>query len=92
MNGLELARGYYEEYGRAMLEQNFSDILDKLAIGFVGSGGPFTLFQLKIIQECISLVVFTVLALTLFKTEVFRWNYLVSFVLILLAVYFAFKK
>ena len=61
-------------------------------IGFVGSGGPFSLFQLKIIQECISLVVFTVLALTLFKTETFRWNYLVSFVLILLAVYFAFKK
>ncbi len=61
-------------------------------IGFVGGGGPFSLFQLKIIQECISLVVFTVLALALFKTETFRWNYVVSFVLILLAVYFAFKK
>ena len=61
-------------------------------IGFVGNGGPFTLFQLKIIQECISLVVFTLLALFLFKTETFRWNYLVSFGLILAAVYFAFKK
>ncbi|MDY3979938.1 MAG: DMT family protein [Tidjanibacter sp.] len=61
-------------------------------MGFVGNGGPFTLFQLKIIQECISLVVFTVLALLLFKTETFRWNYLVSFFCIILAVYFAFKK
>ena len=61
-------------------------------IGFVGNGGPFSLFQLKIIQECISLVVFTLLALFLFKTETFRWNYLVSFGLILAAVYFAFKK
>ena len=61
-------------------------------IGFFGNGGPFSLFQLKIIQECISLVVFTLLALFLFKTETFRWNYLVSFALILAAVYFAFKK
>ena len=61
-------------------------------IGFLGNGGPFSLFQLKIIQECISLVVFTLLALFLFKTETFRWNYLVSFALILAAVYFAFKK
>ena len=61
-------------------------------IGFLGNGGPFSLFQLKIIQECISLVVFTLLALFLFKTETFRWNYLVSFGLILAAVYFAFKK
>lgn len=38
MNGLELARGYYEEYGRPMLEQSFPDILDRLAIAFVGSG------------------------------------------------------
>ena len=62
------------------------------SIGFIGSGGPFSLFQLKIIQECISLVVFTVLALVLFKTETFRWNYIVSFLFILAAVYFAFKK
>jgi uncharacterized protein (DUF486 family) len=37
-------------------------------------------------------VVFTVLALVLFKTETFRWNYIVSFLFILAAVYFAFKK
>lgn len=38
MNGLELARGYYEEYGKPMLESGFADILPYLAIGFVGSG------------------------------------------------------
>ena len=38
-------------------------------IGFQGNGGPFTLFQLKIIQEVVSLTVFTVFALTFFKTE-----------------------
>ena len=38
MNGLELARGYYEEYGKPMLEGGFADILPYLAIGFVGSG------------------------------------------------------
>lgn len=38
MNGLELARGYYEEYGKPMLESEFADLLPYLAIGFVGSG------------------------------------------------------
>ena len=38
MTGLEIARGYYEEYGRIMLESEFADILPFLAAGFVGSG------------------------------------------------------
>lgn len=38
MNGLELARGYYEEYGKPILESEFADLLPYLAIGFVGSG------------------------------------------------------
>lgn len=38
MNGLELARGFYEEYGRPMLENEFSDILQYIAVGVVGSG------------------------------------------------------
>ncbi|MDD6313165.1 MAG: DUF4037 domain-containing protein [Firmicutes bacterium] len=38
MNGLELARGYYEEYGKPMLETEFSELLPYLAVGFVGSG------------------------------------------------------
>ena len=38
MTGLEIARGYYEEYGKPMLETEFADILPFLAVGFVGSG------------------------------------------------------
>ncbi len=61
-------------------------------IGFNGNGGPFSLFQLKIIQEVISLSVFTCFALLLFKTETLRWNHLWSFLCLIGAVFFAFKK
>lgn len=61
-------------------------------IGFEGNGGPFSLLQLKIIQEVISLSVFTVFALAFFKNEAIRWNHIVAFVLLVGAVYFMFKK
>ena len=48
-------------------------------------------FQLKITQEVITLVVFAFFAV-LYLKEPFHWKYLVSFALILGAVYFAFKK
>jgi len=48
-------------------------------------------FQLKIIQELITLLIFTFFAVMYLK-EPLRWNYLVSFFLIMGAVYFAFKK
>ena len=51
-----------------------------------------TTAQLKIIQECISLFVFTVIVATVFKGEPIRWNHLVSFGFIVLAVFFAFLK
>lgn len=61
-------------------------------IGFSENGGPFNLFQLKLIQEVISLLVFTITAIFLFKTKELNWNYAIAFVFILLAVYFIFKK
>lgn len=61
-------------------------------IGYVGNNGPFTLVQLKVIQEVISLSIFTVFTLMVFRTEAFRWNHLVAFGLLILAVYFMFKK
>ena len=61
-------------------------------IGFRENGGPFSLFQLKIIQEAISLTVFTVMATMMFKGETLHWNHLVAFCFILLAVFFAFMK
>lgn len=59
-------------------------------MGYVGNGGPFTLVQLKVLQEAITLVVFTIVATVLFQGQSIRWNHIVSFVLLIAAVYFAF--
>lgn len=61
-------------------------------IGFIGNGGPFTLMQLKIIQEVITLMVFTVFSLLMFKGETFHWNHLAAFICLIGAVYFVFMK
>lgn len=61
-------------------------------IGFVGNGGPFTLMQLKVIQEVITLIVFTIFTTVLFKGEAIHWNHLAAFVCLILAVFFVFMK
>lgn len=61
-------------------------------IGFNENGGPFTLVQLKVIQEVITLVVFMVFTLLFFKTETLKINHFIGFVFLVLAVYFIFKK
>lgn len=61
-------------------------------IGFEGNGGPFSLMQLKVIQEVISLIVFTVLAGVMFQGEELHWNHLVAFACLIAAVYFVFMK
>jgi uncharacterized protein (DUF486 family) len=61
-------------------------------MGFKNYGGPFSLVELKVIQEVITLVVFVGFSLLFFKTETFRWNHLIGFVFLILAVYFIFKK
>jgi len=61
-------------------------------IGFKDNGGPFSLIQLKVIQEVISLVVFMVFTLIAFKDESFKWNHFLAFGLIVVAVYLVFKK
>src|SRR5580698_9726193 len=53
--------------------------------------GEFTGFQLKIIQEVITLIIFTIFAMAVLG-EKLRWNYVVSFVFIVLAVVAAFYK
>jgi uncharacterized protein len=60
-------------------------------IGSKELGGPFTLTQLKIIQEAISLTVFMLFVVVFFKHESLKWNHFVGFGFILLAVYFIFK-
>ena len=46
--------------------------------------------QLKVLQECITLVVFSLVAFALFRSPI-RWNYFVSYLLIVGGVFFAFK-
>ena len=74
----------------ALLEYSFQIPANR--IGFRGNGGPFSLIELKVIQEVITLVVFTVFSLLFFKTETFRWNHLAGFACLVLAVYFIFRK
>ncbi len=38
MKGIELARAYYEEFGRPMIEKQFSEYIDRIAVGLVGHG------------------------------------------------------
>ena len=61
-------------------------------LGFSENGGPFNLWQLKIIQEVISITVFTVFTIFVFKNEALRMNHVIGFVFLILAVYFIFKK
>lgn len=61
-------------------------------IGSNINGGPFSLIQLKVIQEVISLTVFTLIVTLVFKGETLQWNHLVAFVCLILAVFFCFIK
>lgn len=77
-------------WGIALFEYFFQVPANR--IGFKENGGPFSLIELKVIQEVITLVVFTVFTLIAFKHESFRWNHFVGFLFLILAVYFIFKK
>ena len=61
-------------------------------IGFVDNGGPFTLMQLKVMQEVITLIIFTLFTTLFFKGEALHWNHLAAFVCLIMAVYFVFMK
>ncbi|MDR1760760.1 MAG: DMT family protein [Fibrobacter sp.] len=61
-------------------------------IGYAHNGGPFSLLQLKVIQEVITLTVFVAFSTLFFKSETFRLNYFIGFIFLVLAVYFIFKK
>ncbi len=56
------------------------------------NGGPFNLMQLKVIQEVISLTVFTVIVSMIFKNEPIYWNHIVALVCLVAAVFFVFLK
>lgn len=87
---LGLASIILVSWGIALFEYCFQVPANK--IGFDGNGGPFSLVQLKVIQEVITLVIFMIFSLIAFKTETFRLNHLIGSVFLILAVYFFFKK
>ena len=51
----------------------------------------FSTTQLKVIQEVITLIIFSIFSVVYLK-EKFKWNYVVGFIFILFAVFFVFKK
>jgi uncharacterized protein (DUF486 family) len=77
-------------WGLAFFEYIFQVPANK--IGYRENEGPFSLFELKTIQEAVSLIVFTLITVFVFRTEKMAWNHLVGFMLIVLAVFFIFKK
>ena len=77
-------------WGIALFEYFFQVPANRM--GFDGNGGPFNLWQLKVIQEVISLIIFSLFTVIAFKDETIRLNHFVGFVFLVLAVYFIFKK
>lgn len=61
-------------------------------IGFDGNGGAFSLMQLKVIQEAITLIIFTVFTVVFFRGESLHWNHFAAFFCLIAAVYFVFMK
>lgn len=74
----------------ALFEYSF--MIPANRIGYVGNGGPMTLMQLKVTQEAITLIVFTVITIFVFGGETLRWNHIAAFILLVGAVYLAFLK
>ena len=72
-------------WGIALFEYCFQVPANR--IGSAQFGGPFSIWELKVIQEVVSLSVFTLL-----KSDTLRWNHLAGFLCLILAVYFIFRK
>ncbi len=89
-NNLTLPAIILISWGIALFEYSFQVPANR--IGFNENGGPFNLWQLKVIQEVVSLTVFTIFTIFIFKNEAFRFNHVIGFCFLILAVYFIFKK
>lgn len=75
-------------WGIALAEYSF--MIPANRIGFQGNGGPFSLMQLKVIQEAVTLTVFTIIVMFVFGGESLRWNHIAAFLLLIGAVYLMF--
>ncbi|MCQ2184711.1 MAG: DMT family protein [Bacteroidales bacterium] len=77
-------------WGVALFEYSFMVPANRMGSNI--NGGPFSLMQLKVIQEVISLTVFTTICMLLFKNETLQWNHLAAFACLVAAVFFVFLK
>jgi uncharacterized protein (DUF486 family) len=77
-------------WGVALIEYFFMVPANRMGSSI--NGGPFSLFQLKIMQEVISLTVFTVMITFMFKGEHLQWNHVAAFLCLIAAVYFMFRE
>ncbi len=60
-------------------------------LGYTGYGGPFSLVQLKVVQEVITLVIFVVFSALAFKNTALHWNHALAGLLLVAAVWLVFK-
>jgi len=77
-------------WGMAFFEYLFQVPANKM--GFMENGGPYSLVQLKTIQEAITLIIFTLFSIIFFKDQKLAWNHFLGFGLIIAAVFVIFKK
>jgi len=89
-NSLPLLLIILLSWGIALFEYIFQVPANRL--GYKNYGGPYSLVELKVIQEVVSLTVFSLFTIFVFKTETFKLNHLIGFGFLILAVYFIFKK
>ena len=75
-------------WGIALLEYSF--MVPANRVGYSANGGPYSLFQLKVLQEVITLTVFTVIAMFVFSGEKLHWNHIAAFLCLVGAVCFVF--
>jgi len=87
---LSLAWVIFISWGIALFEYMLQVSANR--IGFKEYGGPFSLVELKVIQEVITLSVFVIFSIVFFKNETLKLNHFIGFGFLILAVYFIFKK
>lgn len=90
LKGLGLPAIILISWSVALLEYCFQVPANR--IGYNGHGGPFSLIQLKVLQEAMSLLVFVGVSRILFSIESLRWNHLLAFAFLIAAAFLVFYK
>ena len=75
-------------WGIALLEYCF--MIPANRMGYVENGGPFSMMQLKVVQEVITLTVFTIISVFFLSGEKLHWNHVAAFLCLVGAVFFVF--